>query len=61
MSNTKTTIAGIVTIIAAICTVVAVVLQGGTPDWAHAGASILGALGLIAGGVGLIKAADAKP
>jgi hypothetical protein len=59
MTNTKTTIAGIITILAAILTVVAVVLQGGTPDWQHAGATIIAALGLVAGGVGLIKASDA--
>lgn len=54
----KTTVAGIITIIAAILSVVATLLIGGPVDWGTVGGQIVAAVGLIAGGVGLLKASD---
>ena len=53
----KTTVAGIITIIAAILSVVATLLIGARSTGAPSG-PIVAAVGLIAGGVGLLKASD---
>lgn len=54
MRNWKTTIAGVLSIIAACAGAGASYLSGGSPDWASVGAAVLA-------GIGLIKAADATP
>lgn len=54
----KTTIAGIITIVAAILSVVSTILVGGNVDWGVVGGQIVAAVGLIAGGYGLLKASD---
>lgn len=55
----KTTIAGILTLVAALAVIVSTLLTGGSVDWAHIGVEVTTALGLIAGGAGLIHASDA--